>query len=495
MNPDKAKNMYALEMEQAVIGAVLLERSAFARVQGVLREEMFAHKAHPYIFSAIMSLAAERKPIDLLTVVDRLRSRGVLDDIGGPFYLTELVNKVASSANLEYHAMIVAQKHIARKTDRLAEGARLAIAAGGDPIRIMSDLKRELDSITPVRSSKPSPVSEVWSEEVKAIEANAERLKSGIVLAGAPSGFHELDKITLGFDPGNVYLFAGDTGMGKTALIIKIAISCAMAGHPVFIRSLEMSKESFAMRMAAYGSSVSTWRMRKGDVSISDFSEMNAAMGDWTNMVEVEDKGGRDSDSIYAQCKDFSDRWAGIGKFPIFMLDYIQLVKSSSARGTREQEVSEVSKMWKAVTMDLGGPSIALSQLSRSVTSRADKKPILSDLRESGSLEQDASFVGLLYRPDHYGIETYSDGSSTKGNGMVIIAKYREGVTGEVMLGWNKHQGWVNPEDVGRGQKPSDDGLGVDPRRVQPKAIDFGESRHNQEYEGSDRGARDNFPF
>lgn len=468
------------EMEQAVIGACLLEKKAISLVFNLLEPIMFSDQRHRLVWMAVCDMYKAGMPIDLLTVIQKLRAMKLLADIGGPYYLTELASKVASSANIEYHAEVIAQTYLSKQIAHLCNGATMAVRGGShDSLKVLEDLKSALSGIEPkVGKSRMSTVGDIWIDGVKVIEANMGRFASGLSLAGAPTGFQELDNVTLGLEPGNMYMFAGSTSMGKTSLMLKMAVACAMAGHPVGIRSLEMTKMELTFRIAAYGAQVSTWRMKKGDLGTHDLMALQKAVNDKiASNIIVEDTGGTDSTEIYRWFGDFRQHSAQVsGKFPVFMMDFIQRAKAKG-RGTREQEVSDISRMLKDVSMDFGGPMVALSQLSRAVDTRGgDHRPELSDLRDSGSLEQDSNFVAFLYRAEKYGITTYDNGESTAGRGEILVRKYREGGLVDIPMGFSGPFGWY---DLKMGENTDD------PVRypvIKPN-LDYSSPAHSEENE------------
>ena len=476
-----------LAFEQLVLGQLMLcsNSDAWAKVSGFLKPEMFFSDKHRIIFGTIKLLAAAGEPMDFVSVDEKARSMGFAD---GQFksYLTELIGKVASDANIEYYARIIHQKWIGREIVRIGDGLSQSAMKGDDPLALLETSKKQLLELTPKTGQRLVSGVELWPDVAKDIEKAMQRFKSGTYLAGVPSGLHALDRLTLGWMQKEYYLFAGRPAMGKTAFMLALAKAAGMAGHPVHITSLEMGAKSLLKRMAAYDTGISTWRMRRGDITIEEFRMLNDAADRLLKNIHIEDGSARDIDSIYNSCYGFSlDKKNQTDKHPVFMLDYAQLtdVDSKTARETmnREQVISRVSRGWKAICKDMDAPGIALSQLSRATESRAgDKKPMMSDLRESGSLEQDADLIGFLYRPEYYKIDTYEDGSQTKGTGQILIPKYREGETGECLLGWSGAAGWKN--------------LGDDDSRypkIQPKDITIS----NSEREHENSGGGDFFPF
>lgn len=483
----------APEMEQAVLGILMLESENADNWRKVSRltPAMFSDPKHKYIFNTIRKLASNGTSYNLLLVINAMRDDGMADPETN-YYLTGLTSKVSSNANIEHFALIVEQKWIAREMILEFESKAAALRKNADPLETMDKTKLKLVEITPRSGQRLVSAQDMWPVIAKGLEENVARLAKGITLAGVPSGFRAVDNLTLGWMPGEYYLFAGRPAMGKTAWALALTAAAAMAGYPVHFTSLEMGAASLIKRIIAYQTEVSTWRMRKGDLGAEDFKRMNAAADRALKNIYIEDGSARDIDGIYNSCYGFAlQKKQETDKHPVFFLDYAQLTDavspSAKAMMNREQVISSVSRGWKAICKDMNGPGIALSQLSRAVESRAgDKKPQMSDLRESGSLEQDADLIGFLYRPEYYDIETYFDGSATKNTGQLLIEKYREGDTGECLLGFTGSKGWFNHGD---GYPDSEDSF-PDPRRVVPIVRNPSEPNTEQ---GS--GGGDFFPF
>jgi replicative DNA helicase len=466
-----------IAMEQAVLGALLAENHAWAKVSNRLRPPMFMHTDHRAIYMIMTQLVADGKPIDILTVIEKSDNIG----LGSPEfrdYILKIASKVASAANIEHHAAVIEQKFVSRELMRISDGLKMSASKGDDPLALLDVVKRQLLDVTPKTGNRLISAVDRWPEAAKNLEKNAQRFLKGITLAGISSGIGALDRMTLGWMDGEYYLFAARPAMGKTALILKFAMAAAVAGHPVHITSLEMGGESLIRRLIAYETGISTWQMRRGELNGSDFERMNAAASKLLKNLYIDDGSARDIDSIYNSCYGFSlDMKSVTDKKPLYMLDYAQLGDGNGAErqnSNREQVISRISRGLKSIARDMNAPMIALSQLSRQVENRADKKPLMSDLRESGSLEQDADMIGFLYRPEYYGLATYADGTSTSGNGQILIEKYREGGTGDVLLGWNGARGWY---DLDGGFTPSSD---LNLPKIQPN-MKYSEPAHSDE--------------
>ena len=484
---------YAPEMEAAVLGILLLESESADNWRKVSRltPAMFGDQRNKYIFNTIRKLAAQGSSYHLLLVVNAMRDDG-LDDGDMRYYMTGLTTGVAQHANIEPLALIVEQKWMAREMILDFEARARDLRKHSDPLEQLEKAKRKLVDITPRSGLKLVNAYDRWPDVVKTLQANVDRFRSGITLAGVSSGFHVVDNITLGWMPGEYYLFGARPAMGKTAWSLALAVAAARAGHPVHFTSLEMGADTLIQRIVAYQTEVSTWSMRKGDLTVDDFRRLNEAAERTLRNINIEDGNVRDIDGIYNSCYAFTlQKRQETDKHPVFFLDYAQLtdVESHSARmvQNREQVLSGVSRGWKAICKDMKGPGIALSQLSRAVESRADKKPQMSDLRESGSLEQDADLIGFLYRPEYYGIEFDETGKSLKGTGQVLIQKYREGAVGDCLLGFSGSRGWYNYNE--------DD---IRFPEIRNKPIDFSAPKKDQiqdDTESNSGGGGDFFPF
>jgi len=445
---------FAIEMEQAVLGILLLESEKADNYRKVARltPSMFGDQRHKYIFNTIRKLSSQGSSYNVLLVNNAMRDDGMADkELTN--YMTELMSKVTNSSNIESFAFIIEQKWMAREMIADFESRAAALRKNADPLDMLDKAKMKMMDITPKAGRRLVSAQDMWPDISANLQRNVDRLKSGNPLAGVTSGFRSVDNLTLGWMPKEYYLFGGRPAMGKTAFALALTMAAGMAGHPVHFTSLEMGAEALIRRMIAYKTElVSTWRMRKGDLSIEDFKMMNNAADRVLKNIYIEDGAARDIDGIYNSCYEFYlNQKQETDKHPVYFLDYAQLTDASSpsAKGmmNREQVLSSVSRGWKAICKDMNAPGIALSQLSRAVETRGDKIPQMSDLRESGSLEQDADFIGFLYRPEYYGIETYEDGKSTKDTGQLLVRKYREGEVGDCLLGFTGSRGWYNYDE------------------------------------------------
>ena len=433
-----------IEAEQSVIGAMLIDKNAVSLVTEKLMPEDFYRQAHQVIYSAILTLHSKNEPIDMITLINELKKMNRLDDVGGVAYVTLLANVVPTAANAKYHAQIVEDKSILRQ---LVEGGT-AIASlgyeGADDVPVIIDQAEKMVlRISNRKGSKDfAEISEVLSDTINHIQAVLESRQS---ITGVATGFVDLDKLTAGLHPSDFIILAARPSMGKTALALNIAqnvaIRGAREGQPkkrVAFFSLEMSREQLVQRMLCSEADVDAQRLRAG-ADIRDKDTDNADL--WNKLWVAAD--------LLSNAQIFIDDTPGItimemrskarrlqaeGGLDLVVIDYLQLMQGTSGRNStdnRQQEVSEISRGLKALARELNVPVLALSQLSRSVEARQVKKPMLSDLRESGSLEQDADIVLGLYREDYFNRE-----STEHNTGELIVLKNRHGNTGTINVQW-----------------------------------------------------------
>src|SRR5574344_559109 len=387
----------ALELEEAVIGALMLEKDAYFDISEILRPESFYNDHHRYIFEAITQLALQRKPIDMLTVGEQLKVMGKLEEAGSQIYLAELTSKVASATSIVYHSQIIAQKYLARELIRVATDIQTkAFDKKTDVDDLMQNDEGQLFEVTQRNIKKDvTPVGEILSEAINRIQLAGQQ-ENGYT--GIPSGFNRLDAITNGWQPSTLNIIAARPAMGKTAFVLSMAKNMAVDYQKaVAIFSLEMSNLELVNRLVVNVSEIEGEKIKRG------------------KLVEYE--------------------WMQLQSRTI------QLINASGmSYGSREQEVSIISRSLKALAKELNIPIIALSQLNRGVEGRTgdEKRPQLSDLRESGAIEQDADMVLMIHRPEYYKITEDRDHNSTEGIAEIIIAKHRSGSVGDVRLRFKK---------------------------------------------------------
>lgn len=424
----------ALDIEEAVLGALLLEKNALTSVIDILRPEVFYKEAHEIIYTAITMLFNNSEPIDLITVTNELRKNGVLEKVGGPFYITQLTHKIASAANIEFHAKIIVEKYIQRQLiETSSEIIRDSYEETKDVFELLDKAEANLFDISQENFRRQyEPMSSLIKNAMQDIE-NA--MSQDGKLRGVPSGFTELDRITGGWQKTDLIIIAARPSMGKTAVALSMALNDAIKFEkPVAIFSLEMSATQLVTRFISSHSGIPISKLRKGDLSTTESQMLNQSLTPLINApIYIDDTPALSIFELRAKCRRLKQQH----NIQVVYIDYLQLMAGSpDARGNREQEISSISRSLKSLAKELDVPVIVLSQLNRGVETRASgaKKPILSDLRESGAIEQDADLVVFVYRPEVYMISEDEHGNPTAGLAYLIISKHRNGALGEVKL-------------------------------------------------------------
>ena len=418
-----------LEAEQAIIGSMLTDRDAVISAIEILKEEDFYREDNKAIYTAILNLYNRAEPIDIITVKSELESMGKFEQVGGLEYLAELPEKVPTTANAMKYIKIVEEKSTLR---RLIKTANEIIELGYSPTEdvedIMEGAEKKIFNIMQEKNQKGyAPIKDVLVESFTKLEELYNRKQH---ITGVPSGFTELDYRTAGFHGSELILIAARPAMGKTAFALNIATNAAVkANVPVAVFSLEMSKEQLVNRILCSESMVDSNKVRTGKLEEDDWTKLAGAIGPLSEAeIFIDDTPGINITEIRAKCRKLKLE-KNIG---MVVIDYLQLIQGSNKRGgSREQEISEISRSLKILAKELDVPVIALSQLSRAAEQRPDHRPMLSDLRESGAIEQDADIVMFLYRDDYY-----NQDSDKKDIAEIIIAKHRGGSTGTVELLW-----------------------------------------------------------
>jgi replicative DNA helicase len=455
----------AVELEEAVLGACMLESAAVNAVIDILKPEAFYKDAHGEIFNAINALFGESEPVDLLTVTEQLRKAGVLGFCGGPAYVASLTDRVASSANVEAHARIVAQKYIQRELIRISgETIESAFEDTTDVFDLLDRSEQQLFEVAEgnIRQGVQE-MSAVMRQVIDGID-QARLNKDGV--SGVPTGFNSLDKLTGGWQRSDMVVLAARPGMGKTAFVLSMARNMAVDHDvPVAVFSLEMSSAQLVQRLVAAESELSSEKFRKGDLQDYEYQQLQSRIKNLAKAkLFIDDTPALSVFELRAKCRRLKQKH-GIS---MVIIDYLQLMTAGgdNGKGNREQEISAISRSIKSIAKELDVPVIALSQLSRSVETRGgDKRPILSDLRESGAIEQDADIVCFIYRPEYYGITEDADGMDTENMGELIVAKHRNGGLDTVKLKFTKHLAKFSdydafadsPFDSGKGLSPNED--------------------------------------
>lgn len=426
----------AADVEQSVLGAMLIEKEAIPRAIEILMADAFYLAKHQKIYTAILSLFERGNPADLITLTEELKRRGDLDDIGGAYYLTELTTQVASAANVEYHARIIAEKSLLRKmieTMTLLVGH--AYDPGSDAFELLDQAESDIFRISETQLRRPAAsMNEVLKDTLAHLEAIHGRAGG---LTGVPSGFHRLDELTGGWQKSDLIIIAARPSMGKTAVALGCARNAAL--HPelpegVAVFSLEMSAQQLAQRLLTSEARVNAQAARTGRLSDEDWPRLARAAGRLSAApIFIDDTPGLGILELRAKCR----RLKAEHDIGLVIVDYLQLMHGTTTgrNANREQEIAQISRSLKSLAKELDVPVIALSQLNRAVETRGgDKRPQLSDLRESGSIEQDADVVAFIYRAERYGITVDENGNSTEGLGEIIIGKQRNGPIGNVQL-------------------------------------------------------------
>lgn len=424
----------APELEEAVLGALMLDNEAVNDTIDILKPASFYKDANRRIFECVLTLFQRSEPIDILTVTNELRSKGELDLVGGPYYISQLTNRVASAANIEFHARIIAQKHILRELIRIsAETIKEAYDESTDVFTLLDTTEKELFSIAEGNIRKNyDKMSALLQEAIEQIQ-HAKDNQDGV--SGVPSGFSDLDRLTSGWQRSDLIILAARPGMGKTAFVLSMARNIALDfKRPVAMFSLEMSSLQLVNRLIASETEIASEKLRKGTLAEHEYQQLHARIGKLAEApIYIDDTPGLSIFELRAKAR----RLVAQQKVEIILIDYLQLMTAGGEvkGGNREQEISNISRSIKGLAKELNVPIIALSQLSRAVETRGgDKRPMLSDLRESGAIEQDADLVTFIYRPEYYGLTEDENGESTTGIGEIIIAKHRNGALDNVRL-------------------------------------------------------------
>ena len=441
----------ATQLEEAVLGALMLDKDGLPAVMDILRSESFYSDAHQLIYKAITELFRTSKPIDLLTVTEELRKMGAVEAIGGAYYLVELTNRVASAANIEYHARLIAQKHIQRELIKVSTNIiRDAYEDTTDVFDLLDKAEQSLFAITETNLTRSfEGMNTLAGQLLRQIEMLSQK-KDG--LTGVPSGFTELDRLTSGWQPSDLIIVAARPSMGKTAFTLSLARNAAMEfGKGVAIFSLEMSNLQLVQRLVSMESEVGSSKLRTGQLEAHEWQQLHSAIEKMSKApIFIDDTPGINVFELRAKCR----RLKAQHDIQLIIIDYLQLMSGGTdghKGGNREQEISAISRALKGLAKELNVPVIALSQLSRAVETRGGtKKPMLSDLRESGAIEQDADIVSFIYRPEYYQIMEDENGNSTKGMADIIVSKHRNGALGEVRLKFlGEYSKFSDPEDFG----------------------------------------------
>ena len=437
----------AIDMEEAVLGAIMLEKDAIITVLDVLKSESFYKDVNQKIYSAIISLNQRELPVDLYTVTEQLRSEDELDNVGGPVYLTQLTSKVVSAAHVEFHAKIVAQKFIQRELIRVtSEIQGRAFDDSNDINELLDYSENELFQIAEGNIKKEvSPLNVVLKDAIHEIEEASKREDA---LIGVPSGFTKLDRLTSGWQKSDLVIVAARPSMGKTAFALSMARNMAVDHKKsVAVFSLEMSAVQLVNRLIVAETELPSNRIKNGRLREDEWKQLETKIKTLEDAsIYIDDTPAISVFELRAKCRRLSAQH----KLDIAIVDYLQLMTGPKDAGSREQEVSNISRSLKSISKELNVPIIALSQLNRSVEVRSgNKRPQLSDLRESGAIEQDADMVLFIHRPEKYGFTQLENEMPSKGIAEIILAKNRNGPVDDVLLRFREERAqFIDVEDL-----------------------------------------------
>ena len=432
----------AVDLEEVVLGAMLIDKKGVDEVIDILHPEAFYKKAHQHIFEAIFKLFQNSEPIDLLTVSAQLRKDAQLEVAGGDVYLISLTQKVASSAHIEFHARIILQKYIQRSLIKISnEIIEKSYDQTTDVFDLLDEAEARLYEVTQGNLKKASETAQNLVIQAK---KKIEEISKKEGLSGVPSGFTRLDRLSSGWQPSDLIIIAARPGMGKTALTLSMARNIAIqAEMPVAFFSLEMSSIQLITRLISSETGLSSEKLRTGKLEEHEWEQLNVKVKDLEKApLYIDDTPSLSIFDLRAKARRLASQYG----IKLLIIDYLQLMTAGGSQkgGNREQEISTISRNLKALAKELNIPVIALSQLSRAVETRGgSKRPLLSDLRESGAIEQDADIVSFIYRPEYYKIEEWDDEerTPTEGQAELIIAKHRNGGLDNIRLKFIGHLG------------------------------------------------------
>lgn len=449
----------ALDMEKLVLGALMVDRDAFSIVSETLRPETFYEPRNQKIYSAIQTLNLEEHPVDIATVVEQLKKDGTLEDVGGAMYVLELSHNVVSSANVEYHAKILAQKYLARQL--ISYASKIGTEAFDETIDVdslMQDAEKELFELS--QKNMRSDYTQIDPVVKQAVDILTRASANTSGMTGIPSGFTKLDEMTAGWQKSDLVIIAGRPAMGKTSFALSIAKNIAVDyKRPIAFFSLEMNNVQLANRLISNTCEIDGTKILNGQLSPDEWERLDRNLTKLQGVpLYIDDTPGL---SIF-ELRTKARRLVREQHVELIMIDYLQLMNASGARfGNRQEEVSTISRSLKGLAKELDVPILALSQLNRAVDNRetsTGKRPQLSDLRESGAIEQDADIVLFVHRPEYYKIFEDEQGNDLHGMAQIIIAKHRKGAVGDVLLRFQgQYTRFDNPDS---GHRVSDSSIG-----------------------------------
>jgi replicative DNA helicase len=426
----------AVDVEMAVLGAMLLDKGAIAKAIEILDDSSFYKPAHQRIFAGMVALFEKSEPVDLITLVEELRRRAELEKIGGEYYLTDLTTKVTTAANVEYHAHIVLEKALMRQLiSSSAEVVGRAYSETEDALELLDEAEQKIFQISEQRMKKSFVSMNTAVHQTMEMLESIHGKHSGVT--GVPSGFTELDNYTGGFQNSDLIIVAGRPSQGKTALVLSLARNASILHEvPVAFFSLEMSNQQLVLRLICAEARVDAHSVRTGRLPEDEWRKLSTSIGKlYKAKIFIDDTPALSALEIRAKAR----RLKAEHNVGLVIVDYLQLMQGPKSAQSREQEISTISRSLKALAKELNIPVIALSQLNRAVEMRGDKRPVLADLRESGAIEQDADVVLFVHRPEMFGINVDENNESTEGMAEIIIGKQRNGPTGSARLAFIKH--------------------------------------------------------
>ena len=452
----------AIDIEKVVLGALMIDKDAFTVVSEIIKPETFYEARHQKIYEAVQSLNLQEKPVDIMTVTEELRHKGTLEEVGGPSYIVELSSQVASSAHIEYHAHILAQKFLARQLIQFASMIETdAFDETVDVDDLMQKAEGALFEISQKNMLQDYVQIDTIVDQAHQLLLQAANREGG--LTGVPSGFRKLDDITAGWQPSDLIIIAGRPAMGKTSFALSIAKNIAVDYRkPIAFFSLEMNNVQLVNRLISNVCSIPGNKILNGQLTPDEWERFDSNIRKMQGApIYVDDTPGL---SIF-ELRTKARRLVREHNIEVLMIDYLQLMHANGMRfNSRQEEVSTISRSLKSLAKELNIPVLALSQLSRAVEQREGvegKRPQLSDLRESGAIEQDADMVLFVHRPEYYHILQDEKGNDLHGMAQIIIAKHRKGATGDVLLNFRgEYTRFANPEDAKFAVPLPDDPIG-----------------------------------
>ena len=452
----------SIDIEKVVLGALMIDKDAFTVVSEIIKPETFYEARHQKIYEAVQSLNLQEKPVDIMTVTEELRHKGTLEDVGGPAYVVELSSQVASSAHIEYHAHILAQKFLARQLIQFASMIETdAFDETVDVDDLMQKAEGALFEISQKNMLQDYVQIDTIVDQAHQLLLQASNREGG--LTGVPSGFRKLDDITAGWQPSDLVIIAGRPAMGKTSFALSIAKNVAIDYRkPIAFFSLEMNNVQLVNRLISNVCSIPGNKILNGQLTPDEWERFDSNIRKMQGApIYVDDTPGL---SIF-ELRTKARRLVREHGIELLMIDYLQLMNANGMRfNSRQEEVSTISRSLKGLAKELNIPVLALSQLSRAVEQRdgpEGKRPQLSDLRESGAIEQDADMVLFVHRPEYYHILQDEKGNDLHGMAQIIIAKHRKGATGDVLLNFRgEYTRFSNPEDIDFNAPLPDDSIG-----------------------------------